>query len=420
VNEKVLHIFDHSLPLQSGYAFRSRSIIVEQRAQGRQTAHLTSSRHAASARRGSSLAQETIDGLVFHRTFPGWLGRLPALRQWDVVRTLAQRIVDVARSEAADLLHVHSPCLNGVAALQAARTLDLPVVYEVRAFWEDAAVEHGTASERGLRYGLTRRIETQVLNRVDQITCICEGLRGDIVARGIDPARVTVIPNAVDVEEFRPLSGRDPVLESQHDLRGGQVLGFIGSFHEYEGLDLLLGALPAIVRERPNVRVLLVGGGPQEAALRAQAKRLHVSDRVVFVGRIPHGRVPSYSSLVDAFVFPSRSMRLTELVTPLKPLEAMAQRRLVLASDVGGHRELIRHERTGLLFRHDDVGSLASCAIRALSVSALHDAMLERARAFVERERNWHASVRRYDGVYERALRHESPRALVGELDSAP
>jgi len=418
MNAKILHIFDHSIPLHSGYTFRSQSILLAQRAMGWHTAHLTSSKHGASAHGASPLSQETVGGLVFHRTFPGSLAKLPLLRQWDVVRTLAQRIVAVARQERADLLHAHSPWLNGLAALQAAAQLDLPVVYEVRAFWEDAAVDHGTVSEGGLRYTLSRAMETRVLRQANEVTCICEGLRSEIVGRGVDAEHVTVIPNAVDVTRFPPLGERDRGLESQYDLRGQQVLGFIGSFYAYEGIDLLLEALPAVLRERPDTRVLLVGGGPQEAALRQQAARLGVTHRVIFTGRVPHGRVPAYSSLIDAFVFPRKSMRLTDLVTPLKPLEAMAQRRLVLASNVGGHRELIDDGRTGFLFQHDDVAALSKILTRALAGLEGFHSILDAARCFVERERTWQASVMRYAGVYERVLGETSSVRLSDELDS--
>lgn len=400
MTDRILHVFDHSIPLHSGYTFRSRSIILAQRALGWSTVHLTSSKHAAFAHGSSPLSQETVDGLVFHRTFPGALAHFPVLRQWDVVRTLARRIVAIAKKERVDLVHAHSPCLNGLAAIQACRELGLPFVYEVRAFWEDAAVDHGTSSEGGLRYRLSRALETHVLRRADAVTCICEGLRTDLVARGIDAARVSVIPNAVDIEAFPPLQERDRALVREYDLHGQQILGFIGSFYGYEGLDLLIAAMPAILRERPNTRALLVGGGPQEGALRAHAAKLGVAHRVIFTGRVPHGRVPRYSSLVDAFVFPRKPMRLTELVTPLKPLEAMAQRRLVLASDVGGHRELIEHGKTGLLFRHSNVEALAAAALHALSRPAELDGMLDRARVFVENERTWPASVERYREVY--------------------
>lgn len=408
---RILHVFDHSIPLQSGYSFRSLAILHAQHALGWKTVHVTSSKHY-----GATSAEETVDGLVFHRTSPGSLRQVPVLNQWDVVRTLAPRILALARRESVDLIHAHSPCLNGIAALQAGRRLGLPVVYEMRASWEDAAVDHGTATEWGLRYRASRALETYVLKRADQVTCICEGLRGDIVGRGVDPAKVTVVPNAVDIERFPLLGGRDASLESSLGLAGCTVLGFIGSFYAYEGLDLLLDALPSLLARRPELRLLLVGGGPEESALKSRAVERGVADKVIFTGRVPHDRVPAYSSLVDAFVFPRKSMRLTEFVTPLKPLEAMAQGRLVLASDVGGHRELIEEGRTGFLFRHGDPDDLARCALQALSEPASIGQVLRDGRAFVERERNWRVSVERYRPVYERALAHRRP----GRAGKAP
>src|SRR5690606_17537791 len=170
----------------------------------------------------------------------------------------------------------------------------------------------------------------------------------------------------------------------------------------YEGLDLMLAAMPRILARLPDTRLLLVGGGPQEATLIRQAERLGLGDRVIFTGRVPHDRVPNYSSLVDAFVFPRKSMRLTELVTPLKPLEAMAQGKLVLASDVGGHRELIDHGENGLLFRHDDVRDLARWVVSALDDPVAGRSIIATARRRVNGERNWEASVQRYRHVYGR------------------
>ena len=411
---RILHVFDHSIPLQSGYSFRSLAILRAQHGLGWKTFHLTSAKHY-----GAAAAEETVDGLLFHRTLPGALRRIPLLNQWDVVRTLVPRILELARRDEVDLIHAHSPCLNGLAALSAGRRLGLPVVYEMRASWEDAAVDHGTATEWGLRYRASRALESHVLKRADQVTCICEGLRSDIVVRGVDPARVTVVPNAVDIDRFPLLGARDAALESSLGLTGMIVLGFIGSFYAYEGLDLLLDALPALVAQRPDVRLLLVGGGPEEAALKEQARALGVAEKVVFTGRVPHDRVQAYSSLVDAFVFPRKSMRLTEFVTPLKPLEAMAQGRVVLASDVGGHRELIEDGRTGFLFRHGDSEDLVRCVLRALDNPASLDTIIRSGRAFVEQERNWNVSVERYRAVYERAKARRSPgrRSAFGEVE---
>lgn len=148
---------------------------------------------------------------------------------------------------------------------------------------------------------------------------------------------MTVIPNAVDVHRFQLAGEPDPALRAQLGLGpSALVLGFIGSFYAYEGLPLLLEAMPRILQVRPEVRLLLIGGGPREADLKALAERLGLRREVIFVGRVSHDEVQKYYHQVDIFVYPRYSMRLTELVTPLKPLEAMAQGRLVVASDVGG------------------------------------------------------------------------------------
>ncbi|MDN5849895.1 MAG: glycosyltransferase, partial [Nitrococcus sp.] len=233
---RVLHVLDHSVPLHSGYSFRTRAILEAQRTLGWSTAQLTSSKHYVTAP-----AEEDVDGLHFFRSppLPGWQSGVPVLNHWAVVRVLERRLDDVVTRVRPDLLHAHSPALNGLAALRVARRRGLPLVYEVRAFWEDAAVDHGTIRAGGPRYRLTRSLETYVLRRADAITCICEGLRSDILARGIAPERVAVIPNAVDLGRFQYQPPRDQELTVELGLSGCVVLGFIGSFYAYEGLDLV-------------------------------------------------------------------------------------------------------------------------------------------------------------------------------------
>jgi PEP-CTERM/exosortase A-associated glycosyltransferase len=396
---KILHILDHSIPLHSGYTFRTRAILAHQRALGWETAHVTSAKHTA-----PGPPVEEVDGLRFYRTRMGTgrAARLPLLNQWEVVRSLERRLPEVIAAERPDLLHAHSPSLNGVAALRVGRRLGLPVVYECRAFWEDAAADHGTSRELGPRYRLTRALETQVFRRADAVTCICEGLRGDILARGIPPEKVTVIPNAVDVERFAYDPPRDAALAGDLGLDGATVLGFLGSFYAYEGLALAVRALPAILARHPQARLLLVGGGHQEAELRDLAQRQGVAGQVVFTGRVPHDQVDRYYSLVDLTLYPRLPMRLTELVTPLKPLEAMAQGKLVLASDVGGHRELIRHGENGRLFAAGSAESLADAVCALLAKPGAWEAQRRAGRRYVEEERNWPASVACYREVYAR------------------
>lgn len=342
---------------------------------------------------------------MFFRTpaAEGLASRFPILKEIALMRQTERRIEEAIREVAPDIVHAHSPVLNALPAIRAGRRAGLPVVYEVRAFWEDAAASHGTSTEQGPRYRATRALETFALRRADGVTTICEGLRTDIVTRGIPSEKVTVIPNAVNAEEFA--SGEpDPSLARSLGLDGKTVLGFLGSFYSYEGLDMLCRAMPGIVVEQPNAMLLLVGGGPEENALKALVAELGIEDRVVFTGRVPHDEVQKYYDLVDLLVYPRVPIRLTELVTPLKPLEAMAMGKMLVASNVGGHRELIRDGETGTLFAAGDVDDLATVVSKVLSDRTGWPAMIEAGHRFVETERTWKRSVANYTELYERLL----------------
>ncbi|WP_333797334.1 TIGR04063 family PEP-CTERM/XrtA system glycosyltransferase [Rheinheimera sp.] len=396
---KILHLFDHSIPLHSGYTFRSRAILQQQANMGFQTCHVTSPKQGECQQ-----PIETVDALTFYRTQApqSWWARLPVINQLAFIPAMKKRLLEVIALEKPDLIHAHSPALNGMAALLAGKAAGIPVVYEVRAFWEDAAVDHGSCREGDLRYRLTKAMETYVLKGADAVTTICEGLRKDMVARGIAADKITPIPNAVNVEQFQLINQKDQQLAEKLGLQGKKVLGFLGSFYAYEGLDLLVAAMPAILKQVPDAVLLLVGGGPQQQALEQQIRELGLERHVIMPGRVPHSVVNSYYSLVDLLVYPRKSMRLTELVTPLKPLEAMAQGKVLLASNVGGHHELIEHGKTGWLFQSDDVNALSTTAVELLNATEQWPQIRQNGRNFVENVRNWQQSCGPYQAIYQR------------------
>ena len=398
-NMKILHILDHSLPIHSGYTFRTRAILKSQIAMGWEVRGVTGPRYNA-----PTPDPDEEEGLVFQRTPPIASAPMP-IGELREVRALARRATEVARQWRPDILHAHSPALNGLAGLWVSRALGIPLLYEIRAFWEDAAVGNGTGREGSLAYRLTRALETYVVRRAARVGVICEGLRNDLVKRGIPAEKIMVSPNGVDLELFGDPPPPDSALAADLDLADADVIGFIGSFYDYEGLDDLIAAMPMIVARRPKAALMLVGGGPMEAMLRAQASQSSAASRIRFIGRVPHTEVERYYSLIDVLAYPRKSMRLTDLVTPLKPLEAMAQRRMVAASDVGGHRELIEDGVTGTLFRADDPASIADALVALLDDRSGWARRLDVARAFVERERNWGVNVARYAPVYEEMLR---------------
>ncbi len=335
--------------------------------------------------------------------FTGVFRRAPGpLKQLGVVTALRKAVFRLCEETSFDVLHAHSPSLNGIAALSVGRKLRIPVVYEMRASWEDAAVDHGTSAYGGMRYQLTRASETQVLRRADAVVTICDGLRDEICSRGIAAEKVTVVPNAVDTTAFRPTDERDAELKRRFDAAGRVVITFCGSFYSYEGLSLLVDAVGALASSKPEILLLLAGGGEQERQLADEIRSRDLSGHIRMLGRVPQSTVNELYMVADACVFPRHKNRLTDMVTPLKPLEAMASGGVVVASSVGGHRELVTDGETGFLFEADDVDSLVRVLDRTLDMAPNLD-VRKAGRDFVVLNRTWKSTCAGYLDTYRRA-----------------
>jgi PEP-CTERM/exosortase A-associated glycosyltransferase len=384
------------------------SILREQRKLGWRTLQVTTPKQGESP--GD---EEMIEGFSFLRT-----GCTPTPGLVTQMRLTANRLREAIKQFDPDLIHAHSPLLTALPSLRVAWQSDLPVVYEMRASWEDASVDHGTTTVGSLRYRLSKLLETFVLRRVDHVTTICEGLCREIASRGIPADKVTVIPNAVDIDKFSYHGGSDLEARRQLGLEPGATIGFIGSFYGYEGLDDLLEALVILRDGGVDVQAVLVGGGPEEVRLREMADELELGDHVRFIGRVSHDEVQAYYRAIDVLVYPRKPTRLTEMVTPLKPLEAMAQGNLVLASDVGGHRELVKDGVTGTLFPAGDIAALASAIEAVFDNQDSWEMMRANGLEFVTQERNWPISVSGYKHAYGKALAAKG-RSNVFPIDGA-
>ncbi len=398
---KILHILDHSLPLHSGYAFRSENILRAQHNRGWRPVAVTSPKHEATWK-GPSKDKDRIDSFCYYRT--GASNKSIAFAdELQLIKSLAKRIEGVAKIESPDLLHAHSPVLNAAAALWVGHKLRLPVVYEIRAFWEDAMVDRGTCSAGSLRYKTTRTLETFACHYVAQTAVICDGLRTDLINRGIPDNKIAIVPNGINPEAFHATKS-DLAVASALGVDGKKIVGFIGSFNRYEDLDLLVRAIARIVAIRSDVVLLLVGGGEMEQELRNQIAQANLQNHVILTGRIPQEKIPGIYSLIDVLVYPRYSVRLTELVTPLKPLESMAMGKPIIASDIGGHRELIQDGYTGLLFKSGDVSALTRSIIGVLDDPGLQDLLATQGSEWVRRNRTWKKTTAVYSEIYSRAL----------------
>jgi len=370
---------------------------------GWQTCHATSPKHGESP---SDI--EEVDGLTFYRSNPisGFGSQIPGLKERKIIQQLAKNIARVVELEKPDIIHAHSPALNGIAAHKVAKAHNIPFVYEIRAFWEDAAVDHGSCREGDLRYKLTRGMENTVIKHANAVFTICDGLKQDLLSRGVADSKITIIPNAVNVSQFSLITHKNEALLKELGLENKIVLGFLGSFYAYEGLDVLIQGLALLQKEHPDMHLLLVGGGPEDEKLKNLVKELSLSDKVTFTGRVPHDQVKDYYSLVDYLVYPRKNMRLTDLVTPLKPLEAMAQGKVVIASDVGGHKELIKDKETGYLFAADCAQSLCNKVLEIMQADSSEKTnIINNGLRYVNEERNWTNSVANYATVYAGLLK---------------
>lgn len=394
----IFHVLDHSLPEQSGYASRSHAILTALAGHGLSIEALTSPKQGTTA-----TAFDDIDGIRYWRTpcpadMPtgGVAGQLRTIR-----RTKKAVSGHLQSATGIGLLHAHSPCLNGLAV----RGLGLPFVYEMRSSWEDAAVSNGTTTEGSLRYRLSRALETYVARRADAVTVICDGLKQELLARAVPEERITVVPNALPESMFTEIDDNEAAaIRQRYGLNDKRVIGFFGSFFDWEGVDALVNAMPAVLAEIPNACLLLAGGGLQETALRERVRKLDLTNHVVFAGRVSPADILACYAVADLMVFPRVAMRLTDMVTPLKPLEAMARSVPVVASDVGGHRELITHGKTGILYKAGDPIALVRSMLDVLTNPALATEIATAGQNWVKSERRWSVVAERYLPVYDALL----------------
>jgi PEP-CTERM/exosortase A-associated glycosyltransferase len=406
---RVLHVLDHSWPVHTGYSIRSLHLIAAQHRLGLRPQALTGPLQIVD----DPHAVETVVGNITYRRTPcrgifsEWAisRRWTGLREAEIVRLIRNRILALAKNETFDVIHAHSPALCGLGALQAARSKGIPFVYELRAFWEDAAVDQNKTAALSLRYSLSQKLENYVVHRADAVVGIAQSILEELKRRKTDPARLFHVSNGVDIEKFSPVS-RDDGLVARLGLGSEPILGFIGSLYRWEGVAWLVRATAELRRRGTACKLLIVGDGEEMPAVREAVRQLNAEDFVQVLGRVPHGEIERYYSILDVLVYPRHSIRLTELVTPLKPLEAMALGKAILGSDVGGIRELVQAEKTGILYRADSVDDFCVQAKRLLADASLRRKLSEEARKFILREKDWNVVAQRYIDVYDFAIRH--------------
>ena len=350
---------------------------------------------------------EIIDGITYHRMYEleeGY-GQVRLLRYFEVYQHhLARKVIELQPS----VIHAASNHLNGLVGNAVAAHFGLPSIYEVRGLWEITRISRQPAFEDSTYFEMMVKMETQACREATGCLAITQGLIKEINRRLGQPRDVGYLPNGVEIERFSP-RGPDDELRAQLGFPPEAVIiGYIGSIVSYEGLDLLMEALPQVkAATNTSFRVLIVGDGAYMERVQAACKANELDDVVTFTGRVPHEEVEAYYSLVDVAPFPRLPQPVTELVSPLKPFEAMAMEKAVIASDVYALTEIVQHEHTGLLFEKGDASSLANVLLRFIEDEQLRAECGKTARIWVEKERDWSNISLTLDETYKALLEVE-------------
>ncbi len=379
---RVLHLVTDALPdTSAGYTIRTHAIARAQRAAGLDAHVVTGLGFPVTKGVLDGRRQLTLDGVPYHRLLP-WTMDDQAIRH-------AARLTERLRP---DVLHPASNYRNAQLALALRAKFQIPVVYEVRGFWEDTWLSRHPDDEdlkNSELYERIRAAETACMKQADLVVTLGEAMRDEIASRGVPPGKIRIVPNAVD-EAFL-----EPLIKQPHDE---YLVGTVTTLTPHEGIGTLLQATKILRDQGVPARALIVGDGPELPALRRQAESGGIP--ATFTGRVPAAKVRDYHALLDVFVVPRTRDRVCQLVTPLKPVEAMASGLCVVTSEVSALAEIVKHEVTGALTMPQDPVSLADCLERLYHGPEVRDKLGAAARDWVARDRTWSRNAERYRQAY--------------------
>jgi glycosyltransferase involved in cell wall biosynthesis len=399
---RILHLVNDALPTTSaGYTIRTHEIVLAERAAGLDPHVVTRCGFPVTQGRLDGRRLVILDGIPYHRLLP-W--RLP--RRADAAADLglaqAARLAEQLRPA---VLHAASNYANAMIALALGKRYGLPVVYEVRGFWEDTWLSRHPGGEdlaRSELYRHSRDLETRCMLAADLVVTLGEAMRDEIVARGVPAGKVLIVPNAVSGEFLQRLPDATALRAELGIEPGEHVIGVVSSLVPHEGIGTLLEATRLLNDRGLPVRALIVGDGPERAALQRQAAGLGLGEAAIFTGRVPAAKVREFHALLDVFVVPRTRDRVCQLVTPLKPVEAMASGLCVVTSEVKALAEIIKPEVTGALTIPQDPVALADSLELLVCSPDMRRKLGDNAREWVARDRSWARNAARYRDAYAR------------------
>ncbi|MCF3137978.1 glycosyltransferase family 4 protein [Paenarthrobacter sp. AR 02] len=396
---RVMHLLTNSLPhTGSGYAQRTHSILAAQQEAGWEV--LAATRLGYPVQIGALTAREfdVVDGIRYERILPAHMeptmeGRL---------QQQTSEVLSKAKLFKPSVIHTTTHFVNGLVAREVAAALDIPWVYEVRGQLADTwASSRGPAARTSERYELFTAREAETMHAADLVVTLGESMKRNIAATGVPEDRILISPNAVGgpylSDPPKPTEARRALGLSLEGL----YVGTVSSLVSYEGLDDLVTSFALLAPRLPQLNLILVGDGAAAPGLRDQVRRLGLGDRTIFTGRVPPEQARLYHSALDVFVVPRKDLPVTQAVTPLKPVEALASGVPVVASDLSALREIVHDGVNGRLTKAEDPGDLAEVLFELLEDEGLRRRLGAAGRENVLATRTWRANARAYGQAYE-------------------
>lgn len=398
----ILHVIETYLPVIAGYTIRTKYIIENQKRIGLNPIVLIS---ALGPKSGIS---EEVDGIKYiwaSKNISYSNNRMKKPLQWLYVDEILKRDLYMACEKyRPDIIHAHSfpPLRKSVSKI--CQKLNVPYVFEMRSILEEGGIGSGNFGRSSLKYKLIRYYADYNLNYSDFVVTISETLKSEIIKRGISESRVTVVPNAVDSDFFLPHCLKDSQIVNAYSLKNSFIWGYIGTFSKYEGLEHLIQAMPKILFEVENAKLVFIGSGSSLPDLKRLSLDLGVEDSVIFMGKIPFEEIRRCYSIFDLMAIPRKDTVLCNIVSPLKPLEIMSQEIPIMASNLEVIKEIIRDGGTGILVEPENSEEIARNVIMLARDKNYAKSLGKNARKWVIENRNWNIVINRYRSVYENLL----------------